>query len=70
LLAFFYLYYIFIANILNLFYQFSTYKSGFIADTGQTEAQVPHPAHFVLSIWHFPPKASTIAIAGHTVIQV
>jgi hypothetical protein len=60
---------IFIANILYLFCFFATYKSGSIALTGQTDAQVPHPMHLFLSILHLPPSLSTIAIAGHTAIQ-
>jgi hypothetical protein len=57
-------------NILNLFYSFATYKSGSIAAAGQIDAHVPQPIHFVLSILHLPPSPSTIAIAGHTAIQL
>jgi hypothetical protein len=41
-----------------------------IAFAGHTAAQVPHPMHFVLSIWHLPFPSSDIAIAGHTPMQV
>jgi hypothetical protein len=53
-----------------VFYNLQIYSLSLaIASIGQTAAQVPHPMHLVLSIWHLPFGASIIAIAGHAPMQ-
>ena len=47
----------------------SYYCAGEIAETGQTDAHVPHETHFAGSITHLPSAPTLIAIIGHAAMQ-